>query len=779
MFAIWLGRIWTGLGIGLYALVGFAGTFEAIQPNPVAASGPYEVTTFALSKDGHYVVYFFTDGTIRRWDIRESAPELKDKVLLTTHPKGELPDFRRPPGLAVSGDGRFIAFQAKPEELDDSQAATNRYDIYLWDSNTNFDPTSSPITLSVNGGPANGSSTSPTMTHDGRFVAFTSQATNLTLDAIDSGHRHIFVYDRQSGKTTLASANRSGLPSNGDSDWPAIAQPEPGVDAGHVRVAFQSDSSDLIEGDANVFPDIFVYDNRATPKIYLVSQGIDGASQPSNYVDIAPGSSLRLPPTISGNGKVVAFASSSAYLVDDDLNGAIDVFVRDISDLGHGVTMRVSLTNNGVEGNDGGINGGSGVWWGRIGLNDDGSLVSFPSDFPEIAFPSKSDLVIRDTRLGVTRPVGNKSDIRTLLGWSDSQFSADGKTLVMNRTVGENPFYDAYNVATYDAQYPNFRGLYVFHDIPQPVGTLSQILPFGREAIPNELVTLDTFGSHPVEPNSNAVLKYRWEMVKQPGQVITEGVVSAQQNQPQFTFTPPVAGYYQVRMTVNDGIQDGVPKIADLMVRTANGNVPPMAQTSGTGSWIWLKEALGGRYVAGGNVGSWFNWARGNTSYDPDNHPGTGLTYRWVPADKFSRTAKLRDQRTKELRFKPTRFGVYRFNLIVSDGEDESVATTQEVYTTPIVDVETPSDTQVGETIELSMDCQNAPEPKRYLFFVSKDDGRHWVRVGSSRFRTISWKVRKRFASTSAKFKACSARGATYRPLCATSEAFVIKPTAQ
>jgi Tol biopolymer transport system component len=154
---------------------------------------------------------------------------------------------------------------------------------------------------------------------DGGFVAFHSSASNLVGDDTN-GVTDVFVHDLSSGETTRVSRGVANSESNGESFIPAIS--------GDGRyVAFQSAASNLVAGDTNGTPntyqgiDVFRYD-RQTGRTERVSVSDDGeqANGPSND----PGDD----PSITADGRFVCFASAASNLVDDDTNGAYDVFVR-------------------------------------------------------------------------------------------------------------------------------------------------------------------------------------------------------------------------------------------------------------------------------------------------------------------------------------------------------------------------------------------------------------------------------------------------------------------
>ena len=205
---------------------------------------------------------------------------------------------------------------------------------------------------------ANDASSIPTISSDGRFVAFHSFATNLVAGDTNSSS-DVFVHDRQTGATTRVSVDSSGVEGNGNSFSPDIS------DDGRL-VAFYSFATNLVTGDTNNAPDVFVHD--------LVSGVTERASVDSAGVE---GNGRSLLPAISRDGHFVAFYSLATNLVAGDTNGSDDVFVHDRQS---GATVRVSVDSGGTQGN------GSSL---RPAISGDGCIVTFDS--------SASNLVAGDT----------------------------------------------------------------------------------------------------------------------------------------------------------------------------------------------------------------------------------------------------------------------------------------------------------------------------------------------------------------------------------------------
>jgi Tol biopolymer transport system component len=185
--------------------------------------------------------------------------------------------------------------------------------------------TTTRVTAGAGGAPPNGNSYSPAISADGRFVAYHSIASNLVAGD-QNGVHDVFVTDRFTGRTERASVGSAGEEANGDSSHAAIS-------ADGRFVAFQSIADDLAPGDGNGDYDVFVHD-RLTGRTEIVS--VDSAG--------AVGAGRSWYPSISADGRFVAFSSTSASLVPGDTNGVEDVFVRDRA---AGVTIRASVSRSG------------------------------------------------------------------------------------------------------------------------------------------------------------------------------------------------------------------------------------------------------------------------------------------------------------------------------------------------------------------------------------------------------------------------------------------------
>ncbi len=281
----------------------------------------------------------------------------------------------------ISADGRYVVYASDASNLvtGDTNATT---DIFITEVATR---TTRCVSVSSAGAQATGGgSYSPTVSGDGRYVAFESGATNL-IAGDTNGKFDIFVRDTVLNKTERVSVGIGGAESNGDSEFPVISR-----DGRYI--AFESSASNLVTGDTNNVLDIFLYD-RLLKKTTRVSVASDGTQSNADSLNSA----------ISSNGRFVAYASNASNLVAGDTNFNPDVFIRDTV---ANTTTRVSVSSSGAEGDD--ASGSTGIF-----LSDNGQFVAFDSYATTLVMNDTNlnqDVFIRDTVAGTTTRVSVASD---------------------------------------------------------------------------------------------------------------------------------------------------------------------------------------------------------------------------------------------------------------------------------------------------------------------------------------------------------------------------------
>lgn len=273
----------------------------------------------SVSADGRYVAFYsfatnlVAGDTNGRADVfvRDLVANTISRVNVSTSGEqaqtaGEF-DVEGTP--AISADGRHVAFVSAANNLvaDDTNDTT---DIFVRDRVAS---TTSRVSVSTAGTQTSldGVSYAPSISADGRYVAFHSFATNLVSDDTNGFTSDVFVRDRQASATTRVSVSSTGGEGSGDSFAASIS-------ADGRYVAFASMAPELVPNDTNDFPDVFIRDllNGTTTRVSVSSSGVQGNAGSGE-------------PSISANGRYVAFASTAWTLIPHDTNGWTDVFVRD------------------------------------------------------------------------------------------------------------------------------------------------------------------------------------------------------------------------------------------------------------------------------------------------------------------------------------------------------------------------------------------------------------------------------------------------------------------
>jgi len=361
-------------------------------------------------------------------------------------------------GVALSVTGRYVAFSSLASDLVGTGNDTNSsYDIFVYDRQTADTTVASRVsgTFSLKVANANNNSLDPAISADGRYVAFDSDATNLVpTDLVADISSDIFVHDRTLNSTERVSVAIAGAPRDGDSFKPSIS-------ADGRFVAFYSSATNLVAGDINGVADVFLYDRNAdtTTRVSGASGGaVFGNAVSDNGARVAfespPGGALKQifvwtspgPATaitagngdsrvsgISGNGRFVVFDSDASDLVAGDNNSVTDVFVHDLS---AGTTTRVSLSSAGAQAN------GASFALGHKAISDDGNLVVFESDAANLGGTGSPVYYVRDRAAGTTTALAGVAATQNSTGVTISgdglvaAFVTDDGSIVAGDTLG-------------------------------------------------------------------------------------------------------------------------------------------------------------------------------------------------------------------------------------------------------------------------------------------------------------------------------------------------------
>ncbi len=299
----------------------------------------------------------------------------------------------------VSDDGRFVVFSSTASNLVDDDT-NGVQDVFLYDRTTNA---VRRIPAFGDGQPNTGAGQA-NVSADGRFVTFASFSTNFVESDTNSA-ADIFVYDSLNNNTERVSVSNSGIAGNGSSFLPDIT-------ADGRFVTFYSDADNLVEGDTNERGDVFVYD-RDTDSIERVS--IDNDGNQGNGRSSGDSS----PPVISADGRYVAFTSQATNLVEGDTRSIPDAFLYDRQT---DTIKRISLTDTGEELN-GGVDG--------LSISADGRYVTFSSFADNVLASdssSRGDIYVYDRDTEAIERVSDQSNgDRAGRASFSPEISADGR----------------------------------------------------------------------------------------------------------------------------------------------------------------------------------------------------------------------------------------------------------------------------------------------------------------------------------------------------------------
>jgi Tol biopolymer transport system component len=322
---------------------------------------------------------------------------------------------------SLSADGQIIGFTSTASDFVAGDANGAVRDVFTFDVATG----QRRLISSAPGG-ANGPSSSPALAADGTRVAFVSSASNL-VPGDNNGAADVFLTDRDGNVTRVSVAADGGDPNGASSD--------PDISADGRYVVFESAASNLVAGDTNGAPDVFVRDLQAGTTT-LVSAARGGGA----------GNGASGAPAISAAGGFVSFASTASNLVAGDGNGVGDVFVRDLA---RGRTDRVSVDSSGRQ-----QNAAVASPFQQISdVSSDGRYVVFDSDASNLVRQDANqhtDVFLRDRRRHTTVLVSAGS--LNVQGNNDSfspLISSNGRivafqSLASNMAPGDGPREDVF-----------------------------------------------------------------------------------------------------------------------------------------------------------------------------------------------------------------------------------------------------------------------------------------------------------------------------------------------
>ncbi|MCA8970542.1 MAG: PD40 domain-containing protein [Planctomycetes bacterium] len=286
--------------------------------------GPANVVVDHLVFRGNRL-YAFTHGR-GVYSAHADTPEDTDTVVRASVTSFEVEGNAGSFAASIDAEGRRVVFHSDASNLvvADNNGVT---DVFVRDLQSG---TTEVVSGAPPGKNANGPSRSACIAHEGRFVAFQSQASNL-IAGDTNGFEDIFVHDLQDNRTERVPPRDGVTQPTGPSRSPSISP------TGRF-VAFTSDAANLVIGDTNQLTDVFLHDRARNSTVRMSLNGVSGQ---------ANGASDNTSRALSADGRFVTFTSAATNLVSTDTNGARDVFVRDTQT---SLTTRVSVDSNGTQG---------------------------------------------------------------------------------------------------------------------------------------------------------------------------------------------------------------------------------------------------------------------------------------------------------------------------------------------------------------------------------------------------------------------------------------------
>jgi Tol biopolymer transport system component len=404
-----------GEGTDLFWLDRVTGQIRLVSASAQGANGNqfsfYD--SLSISADGRYVAFASKATNLIANDLNgESDVFVRDMLtnIVTlasvssngSHLATNTLDFNLRPSIAANG--QVVVFHSQANNLVPNDSNDDQ-DIFVRDLRTG---TTTRVSVNSQGEQAkpwnvvaSADSRNPSVSGDGRFVVFESNAINLDSRDTKTSGFDIFVHDRQTGQTRQVSVNSQGAVATGESLQETsigfsktTSSTDAIISANGRYVIFQSGATNLIANDTNDRVDIFRHDLQ-TGETILISVGLNGS--------LANGGSrigFSRNGAISGDGRYVVFQSLANNLVANDQNNALDVFVRDVV---AGTTERISVNSRGEEA----VGGKPTTVSGDATISDDGRYVSFLSQsanlVDDVFAPFGISIYVRD-RLASSQP---------------------------------------------------------------------------------------------------------------------------------------------------------------------------------------------------------------------------------------------------------------------------------------------------------------------------------------------------------------------------------------
>lgn len=365
----------------IYKYTHATGATEIVSVNNAGEMGDSDSLDLAYTPDGRYIAFYSHATNLVAGDTNGIIDIfVRDTQLGVTTRVSVATDGTEANGdsfiPSISDDGRYVAFESDASNLVAGDTNNNR-DVFVRDTVLN---TTTRVSVNTAGDEEVQGAVGASISADGRYVSFESSGAGLVADDTN-GYTDIFMRDTQLNTTTRVSVATDGTEANGQSNFTIIS-------ADGRYVVFHSDASNLVAGDTNAKQDVFVRDTQlnTTTRVSVSTAGAE-ANLNSTYA------------SISADGRYVTFQSTASNLVAGDTNASSDVFVRDTQ---LNTTTRVSVLTGGAEANSDSY---------TTSISPNGRYITFGSIasnlFENDNIPDSDDMFIHDTQTGTTTHISN------------------------------------------------------------------------------------------------------------------------------------------------------------------------------------------------------------------------------------------------------------------------------------------------------------------------------------------------------------------------------------
>ncbi|MEV4506400.1 TolB family protein [Streptomyces klenkii] len=389
---------------------------ERVSVTAVGAEANGESGQGRISGDGRVVLFSSGADNLIPGDPRKGGPFVKELRTGGVERVSVATDGTPADGstwdAAVSGNGRYVVFSSDATNLVPGGNPTGSTEVYVRDRWTRRTEIliGAPKQVRVE-------TSEPSISADGRYVAFLSTRSDLVPGDTNNA-RDVFVKDRWRGTVKRVSIASDGTQGDGDSTSPVIS-------ADGSRVGFKSSASNLVP-QAGADEDLLA---RPRARVFYAHELRTGRTELAAHSLTGSKVAVLTDVGLSPDGRYALFMSANSDIVAGDTNHTADAFA---TDLRTGVTRRLSVAAGGAEAN--------GMSYGHVAMSADNRYAFFTSVASNLVpgdTNGKEDVFVRDLRTGATERVNVASD-----GTQADEFSLNfdvdlsGRTVVFDSAAG-------------------------------------------------------------------------------------------------------------------------------------------------------------------------------------------------------------------------------------------------------------------------------------------------------------------------------------------------------